>query len=102
MSDNHHNGGSTGSVSPPNTRVKSPIFVGWVPGSENVPKKAAPRLHHKKSRTGCQQCRARRVKVRLVKALMAFGFLVEVHIYEESSLFHPATCGEIIAVPSSC
>ena len=25
--------------------------------------KAAPRLHHKKSKTGCQQCRARRVKV---------------------------------------
>ena len=25
--------------------------------------KAAPRLYHKKSRTGCQRCRARRVKV---------------------------------------
>ncbi|CZR64614.1 related to C6 transcription factor [Phialocephala subalpina] len=38
------------------------MFVGWVPGSQNEPRKTAPRLHHKKSRTGCQQCRARRVK----------------------------------------
>lgn len=26
--------------------------------------KAGPRLHHKKSRTGCHRCRTRRVKVR--------------------------------------
>lgn len=46
--------------------VMDTMFVGWVPGSQNEPRKTAPRLHHKKSRTGCQQCRARRVKVRWV------------------------------------
>ena len=30
----------------------------------NKSPKVAPRLGHKKSRTGCQQCRARRIKVR--------------------------------------
>lgn len=40
------------------------MFVGWTPGAEKEVRKTAPRLHHKKSRTGCQQCRARRVKVR--------------------------------------
>ena len=43
--------------------VMDTMFVGWVPGTQNEPRKTAPRLHHKKSRTGCQQCRARRVKV---------------------------------------
>jgi hypothetical protein len=41
-------------------------FVGWVPqmpGSNSVTRKTASRLYHKKSRTGCQQCKARRVKV---------------------------------------
>ncbi|KAK0120533.1 hypothetical protein ONS96_010739 [Cadophora gregata f. sp. sojae] len=38
------------------------MFVGWTPGAEKDVRKTAPRLHHKKSRTGCQQCRARRVK----------------------------------------
>lgn len=51
--------------------VMDTMFVGWVPGSQNEPRKTAPRLHHKKSRTGCQQCRARRVKVRFVRY---FGF----------------------------
>lgn len=45
--------------------VMDTMFVGWVPGTQNEPRKTAPRLHHKKSRTGCQQCRARRVKVRI-------------------------------------
>jgi hypothetical protein len=45
--------------------VKEVTFVGWEPGVEDHAKpKYAPRLHHKKSRAGCQQCRARRVKVR--------------------------------------
>jgi hypothetical protein len=66
MANRYSAGTSTGSLSPPpNSQEKSPgsVFVGWVPGSENAPRKTAPRLHHKKSRTGCQQCRARRVKV---------------------------------------
>ncbi|KAL6922177.1 hypothetical protein FSHL1_006144 [Fusarium sambucinum] len=31
-------------------------------GSQQKPRKHAPKLFHKKSRTGCQQCRSRRVK----------------------------------------
>ncbi|KAG4429549.1 hypothetical protein IFR05_014972, partial [Cadophora sp. M221] len=42
--------------------VMDAMFVGWTPGAEKEVRKTAPRLHHKKSRTGCQQCRARRVK----------------------------------------
>ncbi len=38
-------------------------FVGWQPEDNDPPRKSAPRAHHKKSRAGCQQCRARRVKV---------------------------------------
>ncbi|CZS96371.1 uncharacterized protein RAG0_05732 [Rhynchosporium agropyri] len=37
-------------------------FVGWAPGPEKEVLNTAPRLHQKKSRTGCQQYRARRVK----------------------------------------
>ncbi|CZT46691.1 uncharacterized protein RSE6_07163 [Rhynchosporium secalis] len=37
-------------------------FVGWTPGPEKEVLNTAPRLHQKKSRTGCQQYRARRVK----------------------------------------
>jgi hypothetical protein len=48
--------------------VKEVTFVGWEPGVEEIPRKHAPRLHHKKSRAGCQQCRARRVKVRRIIA----------------------------------
>jgi len=46
-------------------------FVEWEGGEgqekardeETTTKGKAPRLHHKKSRKGCQQCRDRRVKV---------------------------------------
>ncbi|KAJ9380787.1 transcriptional regulator family: Fungal Specific TF [Paecilomyces variotii] len=37
-------------------------FIQYVPGSSRAPRPKAPRLHHKKSKAGCQQCRARRVK----------------------------------------
>lgn len=43
--------------------AKEVTFVGWAPGMDELPRKHAPRLHHKKSRAGCQQCRNRRVKV---------------------------------------
>ena len=44
------------------------MFVGWNPPQANEPNekkgtKGIPRLAHKKSKTGCQRCRARRVKV---------------------------------------
>jgi hypothetical protein len=40
-------------------------FVEWVPENDDPPpRKLPPRLFHKKSRSGCAQCRARRVKVR--------------------------------------
>jgi hypothetical protein len=42
------------------------MFVGWNPPpiEPNQKKnKGVPRLSHKKSKTGCQRCRARRVKV---------------------------------------
>lgn len=54
--------------------VMDTMFVGWVPGSPNEPRKTAPRLHHKKSRTGCQQCRARRVKVRSFAHSVSLSF----------------------------
>ncbi|KUJ06795.1 uncharacterized protein LY89DRAFT_692155 [Mollisia scopiformis] len=60
--------------------VMDTMFVGWVPGSQNEPRKTAPRLHHKKSRTGCQQCRARRVKCN------------EVHPVCGSCARHQTTC----------
>jgi hypothetical protein len=71
MADQYSTGTSTGSMSPQNTQTEGTKFVGWVPGSENVPRKTAPRLHHKKSRTGCQQCRARRVKVCFLESSLA-------------------------------
>lgn len=40
-------------------------FVSFKPESGAPERKGVPRLSHKKSRTGCQRCRARRVKVRL-------------------------------------
>ena len=45
------------------------MFVGWsLPNDQQQPNekkgpKGVPRLSHKKSKTGCQRCRARRVKV---------------------------------------
>jgi hypothetical protein len=53
-------------------RITDDMFVGWQPpppneqpGGPNEKKgpKGVPRLSHKKSKTGCQRCRARRVKV---------------------------------------
>jgi hypothetical protein len=44
------------------------MFVGWTPPppndqpNEKKGPKGLPRLSHKKSKTGCQRCRARRVK----------------------------------------
>ncbi|KAF4629871.1 hypothetical protein G7Y89_g8266 [Cudoniella acicularis] len=50
-------------MSDPNAEAKdATTFIGWEPGSDEVPRKHAPRLYHKKSRAGCQQCRSRRVK----------------------------------------
>lgn len=47
-------------------RLTDDKFVGWMPEPETnetkVPR-GIPRLLHKKSKTGCQRCRARRVKV---------------------------------------
>jgi hypothetical protein len=47
--------------------ITDDMFVGWnLPPNEPNEKKGAkgvPRLAHKKSKTGCQRCRARRVKV---------------------------------------
>ena len=49
-------------------RSTDDMFVGWNPPQTNEPNekkgaKGIPRLAHKKSKTGCQRCRARRVKV---------------------------------------
>jgi len=44
-------------------RAKSD-FVEWAPDIDGPHRpKIHPRLYHKKSRTGCTQCKARRVKV---------------------------------------
>lgn len=60
MSNQH----STDNIKSGDTQEQSPKFVDWVPESElNVPRKLPPRLYHKKSKAGCQQCRARKVKV---------------------------------------
>jgi hypothetical protein len=58
---------SEGTSLHPNAAVDE-VFVGWVPPknvdetSTSKPAKGVPRLAHKKSRTGCQRCRQRRVK----------------------------------------
>lgn len=52
---------SSGAVPPQGTGAIMSKESG-VPESKSTVK-PAPRLYHKKSRTGCQQCRARRVKV---------------------------------------
>lgn len=50
--------------------ITDDMFVGWTPPppndqpNEKKGPKGLPRLSHKKSKTGCQRCRARRVKVR--------------------------------------
>jgi len=38
-------------------------FVDYNPGSKARTARGIPRLAHKKSKTGCKRCRARRVKV---------------------------------------
>ena len=38
-------------------------FVDYNPGSKPRTARGVPRLAHKKSKTGCKRCRARRVKV---------------------------------------
>jgi hypothetical protein len=54
-------------------------FIGWEPPSSAVqPGRKAPRLNHKKSRNGCQQCRARRVKVN-DQVHRIFLFLLVIH-----------------------
>lgn len=50
---------------------ESTTFVDYVPGTRIT--RGIPRLSHKKSRTGCQRCRARRVKVRY-KVLIIFWY----------------------------
>ncbi|KAH7411366.1 hypothetical protein BKA64DRAFT_570189 [Cadophora sp. MPI-SDFR-AT-0126] len=56
------------------------MFVGWTPDAETKVRKSAPRLYHKKSRMGCQQCRARRIKCN------------EVHPVCGSCARHKVTC----------
>ncbi|KAG4416067.1 hypothetical protein IFR04_010770, partial [Cadophora malorum] len=63
------------------------MFVGWTPGAEKEVRKTAPRLHHKKSRTGCQQCRARRVKI-----VLTVRQCNEVHPTCGSCARHKTTC----------
>jgi hypothetical protein len=99
MVDHYSTGTSAGSISPPTTQAKSPMFVGWVPGSENVPRKTAPRLHHKKSRTGCQQCRARRVKVSFFVISPIFIILVEVFVQADLLLLPSCLHGRAKLVP---
>ncbi|KAF2117065.1 hypothetical protein BDV96DRAFT_685755 [Lophiotrema nucula] len=41
---------------------KAGDFVSWQPEDAEPPRKSATRAYHRKSRAGCQQCRARRVK----------------------------------------
>jgi len=39
-------------------------FVEWAPNVDGAPRQAPPvRVYHRKSKTGCAECRARRVKV---------------------------------------
>lgn len=45
------------------SELTSTTFVGFVPEARGAERRGAPRLSHKKSRTGCQRCRTRRVKV---------------------------------------
>jgi hypothetical protein len=65
------------------SELTSTTFVGFVPEAGGAERRGASRLSHKKSRTGCQRCRTRRVKVSplvLPSALQPFfqnGFVVD-------------------------
>ena len=62
MSDTYVQTGEATSNSGVTARQVAPtVSVGPILGSKDI--KVAPRLYHKKSRSGCQRCRARRVKV---------------------------------------
>jgi len=52
-------------------------FVDYVPGEKVTTAKGVPRLAHRKSRTGCQRCRARRVKVCLSPTFLCAFALVK-------------------------
>ncbi|RFU28618.1 hypothetical protein B7463_g7726, partial [Scytalidium lignicola] len=68
-------------------------FVPWKP--EDAPtRKASARLYHKKSRNGCQHCRARRVKVRFNISVVCFP--------PPSSSFGHYTCDEVHPTCGSC
>jgi hypothetical protein len=50
-----------------------PTFVEWAPEVAGPRGQKTPlRLYHKKSRTGCVQCRARRVKVCPMSSVFSF------------------------------
>jgi hypothetical protein len=63
----------------PRITITDEMFVGWnsppneqpneQPNEKKGPK-GVPRLSHKKSKTGCQRCRARRVKVTLLSLVI--------------------------------
>lgn len=60
---------------------------------ERKGKKGAPRLYHKKSRKGCQRCRARRVKVRfasflLLPTILSQWCITRTKILGFSAVFH--------------
>lgn len=55
-------GTQEGTPQEPGGLASTATFVSFMSDSNLPERKGGPRLSHKKSRTGCQRCRARRVK----------------------------------------